>query len=278
MDNFRLILDDASSAFRNMAVDEALFECASGSPASATLRLYGWSPAAVSLGRRQRWDAIDVGACRERGLDAVRRISGGGAVYHHDEITYSFTARTDHESFTDLQKWRSVFCGLLKKLGIDDCADNADAVNRNGGKAVKSAGSNCFSLANEDEPTINGLKWVGSARRKSRKAFMQHGSILLKTQPKILGDILADILGGREPDRSVGLMGINSGLDFCGVRGAFVDSVKDVFGFRAIESGLSEKELELSEIFEAEKIKEWETAGCLQNAEPDTSVLGSSWV
>ncbi|MEE8483412.1 MAG: biotin/lipoate A/B protein ligase family protein [Nitrospinota bacterium] len=257
MDKCRLILDGASSAFRNMAVDESLFECAAGSPVSATLRLYGWSPAAVSLGRRQKWQEIDVGACRELGLDAVRRISGGGAVYHHDEITYSFVARTDCEPFTDSQKWRRVFCGLLKKLGVEaDKADKADAANLYKGKAIKSAGTNCFSYANEDEPTINGLKWVGSARRKNRKGFMQHGSILLKAQPKILGDFL----GGRESDGSVGLMEIDPGLDFYGIRGALVDSVKDVFGFPFIEGEFSEKELELAEKFEAEKINEWDSA------------------
>jgi len=148
----------------------------------------------------------------------VKRIGGGGAVLHDSEITYCFVSRTSLPGMPDSTGpllWRAIFVSFLESLGIT--AD--DKCRRQEARLCEAA---CFSAANGDEPTINGRKWVGSARRKSRKCFMQHGSILLKPQP----DFLAGLLPGSGPDISTGLTEIVPSLTRQSATDAFVGAVK----------------------------------------------------
>ncbi|RME01602.1 MAG: hypothetical protein D6814_01155, partial [Calditrichaeota bacterium] len=95
MKNFntwRLILDGPADAFTNMATDVALVECVS----RPVLRLYAWHPWAISLGFHQSLKAIDRQRCRQEGIDVVRRPTGGRAVLHAEEITYSVVVPSDH--------------------------------------------------------------------------------------------------------------------------------------------------------------------------------------
>ena len=193
----RLILDPPRDGFWNMAADEALFDNLAKGSFAVTLRVYGWSRPTLSLGRRQKLSDTDVKACRIRSVDVVKRIGGGSAVYHDSEITYCFVSRTGLPGMpdvTDEKIWRDIFLSFLESLGItgDDLGRHQD---------TKPRATACFSDANGDEPTINGRKWVGSARRKSRGRFLQHGSILLKPQPKFLGELIPTSM----PDISAGL-------------------------------------------------------------------------
>ncbi len=90
----RLLIDEALPGVRNMAVDEALMRSAStGNAAGVTLRFYRWEPGCLSFGRNQEArGAYDPDAAADRGIDIVRRPTGGRAVYHHRELTYSVTA------------------------------------------------------------------------------------------------------------------------------------------------------------------------------------------
>ena len=193
----RLIVDPPRDGFWNMAADEVLFNNIVESNFAATLRIYGWSRPTLSLGRRQNFSDTDLETCRRLGIDVVKRIGGGSAVYHDSELTYCFVSRIGLHGMpdvTDATIWRELFLFFLESLGI-----TGDELNLQ--KGMQPCEAACFATANCDEPTINGRKWVGSARRKSRGCFMQHGSILLKPQPDFLGRLMPT----SGPDISTGL-------------------------------------------------------------------------
>jgi lipoate-protein ligase A len=198
----RLILDPKRDGFWNMAADEALFnniadgDFAAGTSA-VTLRIYGWSRPTLSLGRRQKFSDTNLEACRTRSIDVVKRIGGGGAVLHGTDISYCFVSRRSLPGMPDVTDpllWRELFIFFLESVGITGDGPCPEPGSRPSAAA-------CFSAANGDEPTIDGRKWVGSARRKSRVCFMQHGSILLEPQPNFLGELVP----GSRPDISAGL-------------------------------------------------------------------------
>lgn len=228
----RLIFDPPRDAVTNMAVDEALFKCAASSPYSATLRLYGWARPSISLGRRQKMsEVLNLSACEAAGVEVVKRPGGGAAVYHDNELTYAFVCRLADLQEPSAESWRKIFSLFLEKLGL-----KADAAGNNVRGPVKFEA--CFSLAEEDEPTINGKKFVGSARRRSRSAFLQHGSILLQARPGYLGRFLKK----PEQESSVGLLDLMPGLSVEEISAEFVCAVGETLGLCLQSGNYSEEE------------------------------------
>lgn len=250
----RLIIDPPQCAYYNMAADESLFRFINKSDFPAALRIYGWSPAALSLGRRQKLDEIDPEACREQGVDVVRRLSGGGAVYHADEVTYCFAIRLDKVSLPRAQVWRELFCGLLESLGLKADAGSNAKLKKSRGKPFASTA--CFSHAEDDEPTVKGRKWLGSSRKKSRDAYMQHGSILLGRQPQFVSRLLTNA----EKDISLGLREMKPGLSVPDIQSALASSVEKTLGVRLVKSGYTKEEAMSIEKLEKLKRDEWESS------------------
>ncbi|MBI3794647.1 MAG: hypothetical protein HY280_07940 [Nitrospinae bacterium] len=213
----RLLMDPPRDAATNMATDSALFQSAPSSPFPATLRVYGWKPRAVSIGRRQKSEDLNLRYCMDNGIDVVKRPGGGAAVYHDREITYAFVCRTDLLTPPTSGEWRKVFTRLLEKLGL--AADDANVCR--GGSAKDAS---CFSCAGEDEPTVNGKKFVGNSRRKSKTAYMQHGSILLESQP----DFLRRAVRNPGTDNSVGLLDLAPALRPEKVSEEFISAVSEI--------------------------------------------------
>jgi lipoate-protein ligase A len=172
----------------NMAVDEELLARAQAGEERPVLRIYGWQPPAVSLGRFQKSEtAVDAEACKRNGFDIVRRITGGRAVLHDKELTYSIIARTDNRLFpgTVLGTYKVIAAGLLgglRNLGI--AAEIVSRGGRHADRVEKSAkDAACFSSPSWYEILVNGRKIVGSAQRRVSGAFLQHGSILIDYDP-----------------------------------------------------------------------------------------------
>jgi lipoate-protein ligase A len=94
--DFRLIYDRERDGAANMARDEAISRVVSASAQPPTLRLYGWAPPAISLGQSQRVSSVDEVKCRAEGVGIVRRPTGGLAILHTDELTYSVALPIDH--------------------------------------------------------------------------------------------------------------------------------------------------------------------------------------
>ena len=168
-----------------MAEDEAIFKEAQRVPAPPTLRFYGWSKPSVSLGHFQNVDSeIDVSFCRKEGIDMVRRLTGGKAVYHDDDFTYAVIAGDKNGFFPSdiMGTYREISHCLaagLRQLGID--AGLADkGREKNGPGCLKAS---CFSVPSEFEILVGGKKIWGSAQVRSRGAFLQHGSLLVSFDP-----------------------------------------------------------------------------------------------
>ena len=177
---FRLLLDPKLPGARNMAVDEALLQCMApdGAP---VLRLYGFAPACVSLGRFQSISDLEHDGVRKRdGVHLVRRATGGRAVLHDDEVTYAVVLGRHHlQPFTKRAAYRAsaaLLLRLLSALGVRGSVQSGDAA-----ASAADADPDCYRATGEYEITAGARKLIGSAQITSRDAALQHGSIPLSS-------------------------------------------------------------------------------------------------
>jgi lipoate-protein ligase A len=163
-----------------MAADEWLLSTAPKRP--PVLRLYGWKRPAVSLGRNEKWrDVVNLERLAEHGVSLVRRPTGGRAVLHDGEITYSVTAPAGQAG-----AWSSrlesalsfISRGLVRGLGR--LGVPADFNQRDRPGHISMGGSLCFESTTRYELSVGGVKAVGSAQCRTEDAFLQHGSIPVK--------------------------------------------------------------------------------------------------
>lgn len=173
---WRLIQDAPQDGPTNMASDEALLLSCQVGRSRPTLRLYRWSNPTVSVGYHQPIDGeVDLTACRQRGVSLVRRPTGGRAVLHHQELTYSLVLPIQEGSRGVLQDYRWIsHCLLLglKRLGLA-------AMMSRGGRSTGGCRGLCFLATSRYELAVNGQKLVGSAQRRLSRALLQHGSLLI---------------------------------------------------------------------------------------------------
>jgi lipoate-protein ligase A len=183
---WRLIPFDRFSAFENMAIDEAILKEGQRRQIPPTLRFYGWIEPAVSIGyfqdpRRE----INRDFCHKSGIDIVRRPTGGKAVFHDSDLTYSFVAHERNPLFSSgiMENYGTIsrcIAAGLEKAGIEAALVEKGRESRRG-----SSDSFCFSLPLRNELLAGGKKICGSAQLRSRGAFLQHGSILLDFDPEM---------------------------------------------------------------------------------------------
>ena len=177
---WRLILSPALTGASNMALDEALLESASARRQPPTLRLYRWQPACLSLGHAQPIGQADGARLTQMGWDLVRRATGGRAILHVDELTYSITAPIDHALAAGgvLGSYRMLSQGLLAGLGrLGIQADTAPEQSL--GEADRS-NPVCFEVPSAHEITAGGRKLIGSAQLRRVSGVLQHGSLPLQ--------------------------------------------------------------------------------------------------
>jgi len=195
---WRLLIDPPGSPARNMAVDEALLRTADEDAERhvPVLRFYQWSPSALSIGYGQRAAEFDLGAIGPQGCGFVRRPTGGGAIFHHEELTFSFVASAvTGDVPRDTRKvYRLVNEGLiagLKEMGADvqerGCEGEGDPV-----AAFCSRRVAAFDLVR------GGRKLVGAAQRWTKRVVLEHGFVPLEPNPVTSDELsLREILGRR---------------------------------------------------------------------------------
>lgn len=174
MEEFRFIDLEVHSAFKNMAIDEAIMLAMKEGKVPPTLRIFRWNPSAVSIGTFQGMaDEVDVAFCESRGIDYIRRITGGGAVYHDfdGEVTYSIIVPKGHRlAPSDILESYRLLCGGIVKaldhLGID-------------GK---------FKPINDVD--VGGKKVSGNAMTRRHSCVLQHGTTLLDLDVNLMFTIL----------------------------------------------------------------------------------------
>jgi lipoyl(octanoyl) transferase len=187
---WRIIVEDAPrSGAANMALDQALAEACAAGTSPPTLRFYRWQPPSVSLGRHQPSAELDVEAIAARGYEIVRRPTGGRAILHVDEFTYSVVAPADEPrvqgSVMDayLRLSNALLAGL-QRLGV--AADKAAGSVRTG-PDVSAA---CFEVPSAYEITAGGRKLIGSAQSRRAGYVLQHGSLPLHGDVSRLVEVL----------------------------------------------------------------------------------------
>lgn len=180
---WRVIFDNTRHGAANMAIDEAIVEAHSAGLVPPTLRFYTWQPAALSIGYFQKIrEEVQIEACRSQGIDLVRRITGGRAVLHDQELTYSAVVREDIPVLppTLLGSYRYLSQGLLaglKKHGIAAEMTLPGAAFGQSSKLPKNGA--CFDAPSFYEITVDRKKLIGSAQVRKSGTLLQHGSILL---------------------------------------------------------------------------------------------------
>ncbi len=173
-----------------MAIDRAMMEAAGAGDVPPTLRFYQWQPAAVSLGKGQAVAVVDAAGCSADGVDVVRRPTGGWAIFHTDELTYSVAAHADEAVVAGplLDAYKHLSAGLiagLRLLGLE--ADLAPPLP----SAEKAGLMACFEVPYSNEITVGGMKLMGSAQARSQRRLMQHGSLPLTGDVGRAADYLA---------------------------------------------------------------------------------------
>ncbi|MDP2983913.1 MAG: lipoate--protein ligase family protein [Candidatus Latescibacter sp.] len=190
-------LDTAKgSAFFNMALDEAIVEAVANGHSLPTFRLYGWDPAAITIGYSQKaGDVLDYGRCIEDGISVTRRLTGGRAVFHDCEAAYSVVGPIHDPLFgCNLSAtYRAIGAVLLEALR--SCGAEVDWSRGNpasGEERRVFSSAPCFLSTSRFEITCRGRKMVGSAQRRFREVFLQHGSILTGPGHERIGDYLKE--------------------------------------------------------------------------------------
>lgn len=176
---------------RNMAIDEAILQGVASGNSPPTLRFYGWDPPCLSLGYAQQWHADYEEACRRHGWDIVRRPTGGRAILHIDELTYSVCApegepRVQGGILLSYRRLSDALAAGLTRLGL-----HPSRAGREDGEGI-SHGPACFDAPSNFEITVGGRKLIGSAQARKQGAILQHGTLPL------YGDItrIAEALSG----------------------------------------------------------------------------------
>jgi len=179
MDTWRLLITPPAHGAWNMAVDESLLEAVGARASLPTLRLYAWEPACLSLGYAQPLTDVDLPRLQARGWEVVRRPTGGRAVLHTDELTYSVIAPLDepHVAGTVLESYYRLAQALVQALKLLSVPVQ---VNENS-SAARGVNPNpvCFEVPSTYEITVGGKKLVGSAQARRKEGVLQHGSLPL---------------------------------------------------------------------------------------------------
>ncbi len=167
----------------NMALDLALTDAVRNARSAPVLRFYDWERPTVSLGYNQKAGEIDLDYCRRSGIDVVRRPTGGRAVFHNREFTYSVIASENEPLLSGgvLASYRAIGLALLeglRLLGVDARMQRSESKGEN----VKGSAS-CFAAAGRYEIIASGRKILGSAQRRMNGIILQQGSLLL-SQPQ----------------------------------------------------------------------------------------------
>jgi lipoate-protein ligase A len=164
---------------QNMATDEALLRAVAARQSPPTLRLYAWSPPAMTLGRGQSFADADLAALQADGVTLLRRATGGTAVFHADELTYSVAATDTEPRFASdvVESYRGISGALvhaLECIGLHHADASPHAEGRSGPRSPV-----CFEVPSDYEITVDKRKLFGSAQMRIRGSILQHGTLPL---------------------------------------------------------------------------------------------------
>ena len=174
---WRLMVTPPMDGAMNMAIDHAILEAVAAGNTPPTLRLYAWQPACLSLGYGQPFADVDRERLAMAGWDVVRRITGGRAILHTDELTYSVAVPNDHALVTGdiISSYRRLSEALVAGLRMLGATPQAEQL----ATGTPHSGPVCFEVPSHYEITVRGKKLIGSAQVRKFGGVLQHGTIPL---------------------------------------------------------------------------------------------------
>jgi len=235
-----------------MALDEAISLSVRKGLSPPTLRLYGWEGPSVSIGLFQKISDIDLVYCIKKNLPVVRRPTGGRAILHGDELTYSFSSANEG-SFSGglLDTYRQLGSTLklaLAMLGMDISLKNERIEGRNPTRSPL-----CFKSTSYGELSCKGKKLVGSAQKRWKNGFLQQGSLPYVIDESTTRKIFNIPSSSDLKDAMIGLRDAVPDIDPERLKDAIRDSFERTFRIRLLYSGLSPEEYHLARELEVQK-------------------------
>ncbi len=176
--NWRLLITPPAHGAWNMAVDESILEHIGRDESPPTLRLYAWTPACLSLGHAQPFSDVDMNRLKQHGWEVVRRATGGRAILHTDELTYSVIAPSNEPLVEGsvLESYNRIALALLLAVKELELPVEMKARKTNGNTTPNPV---CFEVPSTYEITVDGKKLIGSAQARKKEGVLQHGSLPL---------------------------------------------------------------------------------------------------
>lgn len=235
-----------------MALDEALAHEVRSLSSPPTLRLYSWDKPSVSLGVFQHLGDIDSEYCAKHAIPVVRRPTGGRAILHGDELTYSFTAPADcaafgrglHDAYHALS---TSFALAFRRIGIDAIAQHRPVAGR-----FPTRSALCFQSVSYGELTVAGRKIIGSAQKRWPDGFLQQGSIPFSIDLELTAAIF---MRSVSDDDRAGLGAFQENFDTEALQRELILAFEETFAIRLVESQPSQQESELSAHLVEEKYR-----------------------
>ena len=248
-ETWRLLKTQKNTAAMNMAIDRAVMISNSKNEVPPTVRFYTWKPSAISIGYFQSLEEeVDLDNCKKFGVDYVRRITGGGAVFHEEELTYSIVIPESHPQIPkNIMKSYSRICGAVIK------------------------GLKNLSIESEYKPIndiiVNGKKISGNAQTRKIKTVLQHGTVLTDVNVdkmfsvlKVPNEKIKDKLISDVKERVTSIKHVlGEEILFNAAAKAMKKGFEEEFNINLVEGRLTDKEISLAKNFEKECFsdKDW---------------------
>lgn len=248
---WRFLYTPNNDPYSNMAIDEAIFNCYSEGISPPTFRIYSWKPESISLGYFQKaQDVLRANNCLEHGVAFVRRITGGEAIFHGNDFTYSLVCSKDDLNLPESVKesFRVVSSFLMnayRSYGVNVDFSIEQGIEPYTFSLEKKRRSDfCFASNQDFDIVVEGRKIGGNAQKRRRNIIFQHGSIPLTLDLNRIALFLKEELTGVE-DRVIDLStAADKNISFEEFAGALKKSFTETFNVSFVEQGLTSNEQE----------------------------------
>ena len=242
METWRYLPIETRNGYWNMALDEAILKAVIEKRSPNTLRFFKWNPSTINIGRNQSLsDEVDVKVAKEKGFDIVRRITGGGAVFHDQdrEITYSIVCPQKFlenlNAFKVIEQFEVITQGIIEGLNIYGLEPEKGVIH-------------CPALF------LDGKKISGNAQVRKKRHVLQHGTILLDLDPELMYSVLKAPQGVSTSRmvrsvyaKCIGIKDFIQNFDEERLLSSIKEGFEKILGIHLEEGGFSDYELELAE-------------------------------
>ncbi|MFW5789739.1 MAG: lipoate--protein ligase family protein [Bacillota bacterium] len=262
MEKWRLINTETNDGFQNMAIDEAIMKFHQEKKVPPTVRFYSWEPAALSLGYFQKLEKeVNQKACQKAGINIVRRLTGGRAILHDKELTYSIIIREDYGLLSNsiVTSYQEISQGLVAGLNLLKIPAKLKPIER-GKKSPKGNSAACFDAPSWYEVLLENKKLIGSAQTRKNGTILQHGSIPYEIDSEKTFKLFnySDEKKRKKARRifsakSTSLKSAGYNIDKEKLKAALIKGLSESLGFNYIDENLTSKEINLAKKLKKEK-------------------------